>query len=83
MSWFKRPKIGINSDPDLASSILYDEHTFYNRFNQDLLEAKEEVIIESPFITIPRLATLKSIFEELIQHGVEVFIITRYPEEHG
>ncbi len=79
MNWFKK---FLNPSQDTATSILYDETTFYNRFSQDLLEAKEEVIIESPFMTISRLNMFKSIFEKLIKRNVEIFIITRYPKEH-
>ncbi len=80
MSWFNISKV--TPIPDLASSILYDENTFYNRFKQDLLEAKQEVIIESPFITTRRLEILKSVFEKLVDRGVQVFIMTRDPKEH-
>lgn len=80
MRWFKRSKA--NMPPDLASSILYDERDFYNRFRQDLLNAKEEVIIESPYITIPRLRSLKPVFGKLVGRGVNVFVITKSPEEH-
>lgn len=79
MNWFRKPQ---NPSQDLTTSILYDETTFYNRFRQDLEKAKAEVIIESAFITIPRLNTFKPIFERLIKRGVEIFIITKYPGEH-
>lgn len=78
MNWIKRE----NPSQDVTGSILADEKSFYHLFTQDLSKAKQEVIIESPFITVPRLATLKPILERLIQKGVEVFIVTRYPQEH-
>ncbi len=81
MNWFKRSKT-TSQTPDLAESILYDETTFYNRFSQDLLKAQKEVIIESPYITTRRLNLLKPTIERLISKGVEIFIVTRYPEEH-
>lgn len=70
------------SVPDCTPYILADEKSFYHRFEQDLLKANQEVIIDSPYITIPRLRSLKSIFELLIKRGVDVFIITKYPHEH-
>ena len=82
MSWFRKPKIEIQSTPDIASSILYDETTFYNKFTHDLLQAKEEVIIESPYITVQRLRKLKTVFETLVRKGVDVVIITKPPHEH-
>jgi hypothetical protein len=62
--------------------ILTDEKSFYYRFEKDLLEAKHEVIIESPFITVPKMKSLKPMFLSLIQRRVGVFIITRHPQEH-
>lgn len=80
MNWFRTPKTD-KSLPE-TSSILHDEKTFYNRFTHDLLEAKQEVIIESPFLTMKRLNMLKPTFERLIARGVEIFIMTRDPKEH-
>lgn len=82
MSWFNRSNKDTTPTPDCTGSILYDEKTFYNRFTQDLLEAKEEVIIESPYITVQRLLMLKPIFEKLAEKGVNVYIVTRNPNEH-
>ncbi len=81
MSWFQKPKLVQQSIPD-AVSILHDEKTFYKQFTHDLLEARQEVIIESPFITYRRLELLKPVFEKLISRGVEVFVMTRHPHEH-
>lgn len=82
MNWFKKPKVENLPTPDIANSILYDETTFYNKFTHDLLKAESEVIIESPFIATKRLEMLKPIFVKLMARGVEVFIMTRHPEEH-
>ncbi|EKD86633.1 MAG: hypothetical protein ACD_37C00208G0002 [uncultured bacterium] len=68
MNWFNRPKI--KHEPlSETNAILYDESTFYNRLKQNLLEAKQEIIIESPFIAARRLEMLKSVFEKLIARG--------------
>lgn len=84
MNWFRKPKMDLRStDSQSTGSILADEKSFYHRLTQDLYKAKQEVIIESPFITVPRLITLKPIFEMLIKKGVEVFIVTKYPNEHN
>lgn len=82
MSLFQRSKVRPQPIPKCAESILADEKSFYHIFTQDLLEAKHEVIIDSPFITIPRLRSLKLVFELLIKRGAEVFIVTKYPKEH-
>jgi len=82
MSWFRKSKVDSQSVSDCTNSILCSEKTFYNKFEQDLLEAKGEVIIESPYLTIPRLNKLKYVFKNLVDRGVEVFIMTRNPFEH-
>lgn len=67
----------------LFTSELYDETTFYKKFVSDLYNCKEEVIIESPFITISRMKTLLSEFESLLSKGIKVYVITRNPSEHN
>ncbi|MEX0616703.1 MAG: phospholipase D-like domain-containing protein [Candidatus Woykebacteria bacterium] len=82
MSWFNTLRKKTQSSTDVTGSILYDEKTFYNRFTQDLLEAKNEVIIESPYITSRRMKILRPIFQKLVSRGVKVYIMTRDPKEH-
>ncbi|MEK7571261.1 MAG: phospholipase D-like domain-containing protein [Patescibacteria group bacterium] len=48
----------------------------------DLLKYKEEVIIESPFITTARMHMFYSVFEELMRKCVKVVVVTRDPREH-
>lgn len=81
MNWFRTPKV-MHKSPIETGSILHDEKTFYKHFTHDLLEAKQEVIIESPFLATKRLNILKPTFEKLIARGVEVFVMTRDPLEH-
>jgi len=69
-----------NPPPNSASSFLHDEATFYKQLTRDLLDAKEEVVIESPFISAKRMRELRPYFEKLINKGVKVFIITRDPD---
>jgi len=82
MSWFNTLRIKPQSSADVAGSILYDEKSFYNRFTHDLFEAKEEVIIESPYITSQRMRLFRPIFKILISRGIKVYIMTRDPKEH-
>jgi phosphatidylserine/phosphatidylglycerophosphate/cardiolipin synthase-like enzyme len=69
-------------DP-LSDSELHDETTFYQRFVQDLDKAKEEVIIESPFISAARMRMLYTTIARLISRNVKVYIFTRDPSEHN
>ena len=61
---------------------LFDESTFYRQFTMDLLKAKQQVVIESPFITTKRMNKLVPVFNKLVRRGVKVYIITRDPREH-
>lgn len=64
------------------SSNLYDEKTFYNTFLNDLDRCRDEVIIESPFVTSERMKTFDGDFKKLVRRGVKIYIITRDPKEH-
>lgn len=66
----------------MTNSSLFTENTFYNQFTQDLSQAKQEVIIESPFITAKRMQMLYPYFEKLIKRNIKVYIVTRDPIEH-
>lgn len=65
-----------------SKSTLYDQDTFYSAFMRDLLHSKDEVIIESPFITEKRMRTLLPIFTKLRSRNVRIVINTRNPNEH-
>lgn len=71
--WFKT-KTNKSNDFD---SKLFDEKTFYPSFINDLLECEEEVIIESPFISLARMDHLFPIFERLIEKDIKVYVITK------
>jgi len=72
---------GLSSD--LTQSRLYDDDNFYPKFKRDLNQCKEEVIIESPFISGQRMRTLSPLFENLVNRKVKVYVITRDPDEHS
>ena len=50
----------------LLSSSLFDETTFYTAFIRDLNRCTSEAIIESPFMTGNRVASLLPIFSKMI-----------------
>jgi len=78
MNLFKHLKPTTN----IASSILYDEHTFYQALMHDLQMSKNEVFIESPFITSSRMEKFYPIFKEILDGGIKIHIITRDPSNH-
>ncbi|MDP3957159.1 MAG: AAA domain-containing protein [bacterium] len=67
---------------DIENGGLFNETDFYPNFIKDLFRAKQEVIINSPFITSYRSDNLKPIFSHLLKKGIRIFVITRPPEEH-
>ena len=82
MNWLKKLYHKEKPVQEVMKSLLYNENTFYDQFVTDLLAAKEEVIIESPYITKKRLCMLKPIFTKLIEQGIRIVIITKAPHEH-
>lgn len=70
------------SSSDLLGSRLFDHNSFYHAFGTDLAKCREEVIIESPFITIRRMSRLLPLLKDLKANGVKVVVNTRDPEEH-
>ncbi len=76
----------INSIEDIAketkNSDLFDETDFYSSFIKDLLNARNEVIIDSPYIASERVRTLMPIFKHLLNFGVKIIVMTRIPKEH-
>jgi phosphatidylserine/phosphatidylglycerophosphate/cardiolipin synthase-like enzyme len=71
------------ADPSsLLNSKLYDENNFYRVFIRDLKQCRKIVIIESPYMTMPRVASLTPVLKKLVKRGVKVRINTRYPGHH-
>jgi sugar-specific transcriptional regulator TrmB len=60
---------------------LFNEKSFYRAFVSDMLEAKKEVIIYSPFVTKFRADFFKPIIAKLRRRNIEIFIFTRPIEE--
>ena len=60
-------------DEGLLSSSLLTQDSFYGSFARDLIRAKHEVIIESPFISFKRLDYLLPTLRKLAQHKVQSY----------
>lgn len=65
----------------LLSSSLFDETTFYTAFIRDLNRCTSEAIIESPFMTGNRVASLLPIFSKMISRGISITVNTKPPSE--
>jgi hypothetical protein len=67
---------------DLTSSGLFSERTFYSAFIRDLCACKNDVVIESPFITTNRVASLLPTFKKMRSRGIKLIINTKPIYEH-
>lgn len=70
------------SQADMITSTLYDQRTFYPAFLKDLGNSYEEIIIESPFLTMRRLAILRQSIRKLGTRHAKIIVNTRHPDEH-
>lgn len=66
----------------LLESSLYDESRFYRAFVKDLKNARNEVIIESPYLTRKRAKDFTPVLRKLLKRGVVVHVHTRNPNHH-
>lgn len=66
----------------MFNSTLFDEKSFYDAFIRDLEGCRDEVFIESPYITSKRAEMLIPIFNNLLSKGVKIYVMTRDPKEH-
>ena len=66
-------------DAALSSDIIYDQITFQERFLQDIAQAKESVVIISPYVTMKRVRWIKAALQQCTQKQVNVSVVTRTP----
>lgn len=71
----------LKNDGGLLSSTLLSQDNFYDTFTKDLLCAKYEVIIESPFISFKRINYLLPTFRKLVRRNVRIVINTKPLDE--
>lgn len=68
--------------PELTTSQLYNEQTFYRAFERDLVCCRNEAVIESPFLTTRRIQMLLPTLRKMVTRGVRVTINIKHPQEH-
>jgi hypothetical protein len=54
-----------------------NESTFYQRLEKDLIMAKDQVLILSPFIYSSRIKKLRDLFTRIVNDGIEIIIYTK------
>jgi len=60
---------------------LFDEHSFFKAFSNDMKCAKHSVIIESPYITARRAKEFSKLVSK-IRNNLNITIHTRIPSHH-
>jgi hypothetical protein len=73
-------RLTLSRTPQLSQ--LYDQGSFFGKFQSDIRACRQELLIESAFITHKRVRALLPILATLVSRGVNVTINTRYPDEH-
>lgn len=71
-----------NSSVFLITSKLYDQDSFYSAFKRDLANARNYVVIESPFLTLRRAHTLMPILRKLHSKNIKIIVNTKPFDEH-
>ena len=67
-------------DAGLGGDVIYDQVTFQSKFLQDVAQAKQSVLIFSPFATPRRVQWLAAALEQCAQKRISVTIVMRTPE---
>jgi superfamily I DNA and/or RNA helicase len=75
-------KINSSGLPSTIEKGSYFEDEFWCAYPNDLLNAKDEVIIFSPFLTSNRVNKLSNIFKTLLGNGIKIFVITSPPKNN-
>jgi hypothetical protein len=58
---------------------VYDEKSFDLQFKRDLKDAKQFVLIESPYIKVERLEAYRDLFLSLRKRGVQICVFSQEP----
>jgi phosphatidylserine/phosphatidylglycerophosphate/cardiolipin synthase-like enzyme len=80
---FRLRKTQHTMNDNLSASHLLDQNSFYKAFMDDLRQAKSQVIIECPFITVRRMSVLLPTFRMLAKRGLQLVINTKPLDEHN
>jgi len=78
----RHDQIDSGKSKEAQVSNLFNEKNFYRSFINDMLSAKKEIIIYSPFVSKFRTDFFKSTIEKLRHRNIEIFIFTRPTSEY-
>lgn len=63
--------------------MLYNQTGFYSAFANDMLKARKEIIIYSPFVSRYRAKRFNRQFHKLIDSGIKIIFFTRSLEDYS
>lgn len=72
--------VAAGQEAALDSDIIYDQNSFRPRFLQDVAQARESVVIVSPYVTVKRVKWIEAALAQCIQKRVNATVVTRDPE---
>jgi len=61
--------------------IIFDKDSFLPVYSNDIVAAKRELVIVSPFVTRRRALRMLPLMESAVKNGVRTIVVTRQPED--
>ncbi len=71
-----------NAIPSESSNFIYDKDSFLPVYNNDILNAEEEIFIVSPFVSRRRVEQMHQHFSKAINKKIKIIVITRPYEDY-
>ncbi len=70
-------------DYDESAAGVFSEGTFFEAFRRDLMNAKESIVIFTPYMTVNGGSRWMDVLAMKAQHGIPVRVVTRPPFDQG
>jgi superfamily II DNA or RNA helicase len=67
--------------PAEPADIIFDTHSFLPVFSNDIVVAKRDILIVSPYVTVRRSLRMMQLLKSALDNGVKVVVITRPIED--
>lgn len=74
-------KIKIDGIPQANPDLIYDGRSFYPVFSEDVRNAKNEILIVSPFMRKSRITQILRLLSEAILNNAKIVVVTRPAED--
>ena len=74
-------KIKIDGMPQANPDLIYDGRSFYPVFSEDVRNAKNEILIVSPFMRKSRITQILRLLSEAMLNNAKIVVVTRPAED--